>query len=187
MQPDEFLTVSALQWNITTEEKWSNESNENSFQKHLLVEEDIKRYTEKTGNQIDLYVTSETAFPITLVKDGKLNNTSGVKEVLSFAESLISDTEAVLLVGAFSEKEDKTYNSIFKCTKKGVFADYYNKQHIVPFGEFLPYRALLELIFPAFSNMNLLGNDLTAGKNETPIITERENRKSRSLKGSVLR
>ena len=79
----------------------------------------------------------------------------------------------MLLVGAFSEKEDKTYNSIFKCTKKGVFADYYNKQHIVPFGEFLPYRALLELIFPAFSNMNLLGNDLTAGKNETPIITEK--------------
>jgi len=165
------ITVAALQGNMSSEMKWSGNVVENASNRYLNAAQKAKEYS--LENEIDLFVTAETAFPITIVRDGKLDKTQNSVKVLDFASSVLDSTDAVLLLGAFSEYDGKTYNSVYMCTKDGVYAKTYDKQHIVPFGEFLPYRKVLETLVPPFRELNLLGDDLVRGKNEEPFETDK--------------
>ncbi len=165
------ITVAALQGNMSSEMKWSGSVVQNASERYLKAAQEAKKYA--VENKIELFVTAETAFPVTIVKDGKMNKTQGATKTLEFVSQLLDGSDAVLLLGAFSEYGDDTYNSVYMCTKEGVHAKTYDKQHIVPFGEFLPYRNVLETLVPPFRELNLMGDDLARGKNEQPFDTDK--------------
>ena len=85
-----------------------------------------------------------------------------------------------IAVGAFSSEKqpdvadrDVYGNSVFVFTPDGTMSAPYSKQHLVPFGEYLPYRRFFERFFPALADSAAFGTDLTAGNGtvlpETPV------------------
>jgi len=92
---------------------------------------------------------------------------------------LAADAEnrgVTLAVGAFSREEnengDDIYgNSVFVFTPDGKMSAPYSKQHLVPFGEYLPYRRFFEFALPALAASDAFGTDLSSGQNTAPIDT----------------
>lgn len=109
----------------------------------------------------------ETALPVTFYADR------------GYARLLAADAEnrgITLAVGAFSSEENENGediygNSVFVFTPDGKMSAPYSKQHLVPFGEYLPYRRFFEFALPALAASDAFGTDLSSGQNTAPIDT----------------
>ncbi len=156
----EKITVAALQGNMPSTEKWADGVVEQSKKRYsLLANEAVQKSKNKT---VHLLVTPETAFPVTMYADGK--ETYNSQNVDVFLKDLASKTGANIVAGAFYNEEGKDYNSLFVyCPDKTTYGPNH-KQHIVPFGEYLPYRKVFEIFLPWLTEMNVLGSDLSASE-----------------------
>ena len=156
----DIITVSVLQGNMLSGEKWEGDSSYTAMQIYLDM-----IYKESEKNSPDIMVLPETAIPV------NLNYFTSYREMLARASA---ETESTLLVGAFNNTDDGTsLNSIFMFTPDGGMSEtVYNKQQLVPFGEFLPMRPLLEKILPMLSDINATSSDLAAGDDSTVFDTE---------------
>lgn len=72
--------------------------------------------------------------------------------------------DSVLLTGVVRRQDNdeggvRFFNSLIAMTAKGAIVAGYDKQHLVPFGEYMPFRSLIP--FPLISTM---GQDFAAGK-----------------------
>jgi len=152
------LDALVLQGNIPSGEKWSGDVDEESIYFELA----------KTANdgKFDIAVMPETAFPVTLYHDdGYLS--SHEDTLVEISKTL----DAVLFAGAFSKQDGKSYNSIFAIKPDGEILPPYNKYNIVPFGEFLPYRNIIEKLVPSLAEINMLSSDISRGNTFDPIET----------------
>ncbi len=162
----ETVTVSAIQGNVSSTEK-ADGSFLYEVDKYLEM-----IYDEAKRTSPDIIVTPESAVPL------NLNHFSSVAERFSLASE---ETGAVILLGAFHETNSNSYNSIFMFTPDGGISNtVYNKRHLVPFGEFLPFRPILEKIFPFLGEINYMDSDLTAGDDAAVFDT------GHGLVGSVI-
>lgn len=101
----------------------------------------------------DLVIWPETSTTGDLTVDG---------EYRSMISGLASDC-GPLLLGALYEAGDIMANSSFLIATNGSEMARYDKQHLVPFGEFLP----LDKQFPVLQKMSPLGISLTPGREAT--------------------
>lgn len=155
----ERLDATILQGNIPSGEKWSGEASERKIYLDLAVS--VKK------NEADIVVMPETAFPVTINPDDA--SVSAHEDALM----KISKTfDATLFAGTFSRDGEKSYNSIFAVNPDGSFSQPYNKYNIVPFGEFLPYRSIIEKITPSLADMNMFTSDISRGESFVPIETD---------------
>ncbi len=165
-EPTETVTVSAIQGNISSNEK-ADGSYLYEVDKYLEM-----IYDEAERTDPDIIVTPESAIPL------DLNYFTSVAEMFATAAE---DTGAVILLGAFRETKSDSYNSIFMFTPDGEISEtVYDKRHLVPFGEFLPFRPVLEKVFPFLGEINYMDDDLTAGDEATVFDT------GHGLVGSVI-
>jgi apolipoprotein N-acyltransferase len=74
--------------------------------------------------------------------------------------------EVYLLIGAFTvEGEKDSLNSIICYTPEGKRDDnIYSKRHLVPFGEYVPMRPLIETLVPPLANLVLSSDDVDEGE-----------------------
>jgi apolipoprotein N-acyltransferase len=86
-------------------------------------------------------VWPESAFPFFLAQDG---------EALAAIANMLP-ARTVLITGAASQAEPapgriglRAYNSVYVIDHTGTILQSYDKQHLVPFGEFLPFQDALE-------------------------------------------
>ncbi|WP_165780744.1 apolipoprotein N-acyltransferase [Holospora curviuscula] len=77
-----------------------------------------------------------------------------------------------LIAGALLHTEEESFNSIIQVTPEGTRKILYHKQHLVPFGEYLPFRAYLTRIFPLWILQVLTPGtrNMKESKKETSII-----------------
>ena len=121
------IRVSIIQGDINIADKW----NANEVHKHLTF------YVNESRNQVnsDLVIWPEIALPYTTSKLEKLR-----------LWKLLSDLPQDYLLGALEDKETNEgpiyYNSAIGITDKSS-VQVYRKKHLVPFGEFTPFRKLL--------------------------------------------
>lgn len=110
--------------------KWDPELQQRNFERHL----ELSAIPFPTNDPV-MIVWPETAIPWRL---------NGNQEVLEKAASVIPRTGGILITGALrvSHENNQTqfYNSVFAVNKDGEIAAYSDKFHLVPFGEFLPFR-----------------------------------------------
>lgn len=162
-QSGDIITVSALQGNMPSGEKWEEGSSYDALTRYLDM-----IYEEGKAHDTDVFVIPETAIPVTL------------KYYSSYVEAFKKaavETESVILVGAFDEDEDgNSANAIFAFTADGEMHErVYYKQHLVPFGEFMPFRTVLETLLPILSDINALGEDIVRGDEAVVFNTDSGN------------
>lgn len=150
------LTVAAIQGNLSSSEKWSDDAFERTFAIY-------ERLTLDAANDgAELIVWPETALPYDIL------DSSYITARLS---DLAKQADAVILVGGYyNDSEQNSYNSIFAVLPSGDFSpQIYQKRHLVPFGEYVPMRKLVTTLVPPLAEISMLANDITAGSEATVI------------------
>lgn len=155
--PDNKLKVSAIQANVSSINKWDNSYLNDILDLYVKLTEIADN---NSNDDIDIVVWAETALPI------NLNNNS---VFLDTCYNLSKTINSNLLIGAFEKTEDKLYNAIYKISHSDNDIETYHKQHIVPFGEYIPFRKLLEKNVPILKHILTLSDDLNSGINTKPI------------------
>lgn len=126
---DEELSIALVQGNISQEMKWDRTNHPFIMSKYMQLSEDHL--------DADIIVWPETAIPTyyTLVKD------SFIKELSETAQNNNVD----FLVGVFTydPSNGKVFNSVMAL---GEGLSFYQKQHLVPFGEYIPFRGLISFL-----------------------------------------
>lgn len=137
--------VAVIQGNINSHEKWNGSAAARKIYDKLI------RNAAKDG--AELVVLSETAFPTRLTGENR-----------QFVSKIADECNVYLIVGAFATDEERNeYNALYMVHPDGSISDtVYAKRHLVPFGEYVPMRAVTELLIAPLAGLNL-GEDLTAG------------------------
>lgn len=143
------VRVAAIQANISSYDKWTSTAQEKQ------IYADLTRAAASDGAEI--VVWPETALPY------ELNQSLGLQ---SFVSDLAKETEVTLFVGALrTDEEDNLYNSVFLVFPDGSFSTViYDKQHLVPFGEYVPLRKLILTLIPPLAEVSTLDEDLEPGR-----------------------
>ena len=166
----EKIRVAAIQGNIGTEDKWT--SGEEQFFDTFNTYADLTRAAANEGAKIVLW--SETALPYNFFQNsfGMVNRVS----------ALASECNITLFISVFTEEEGASYtdrgngglyNSVIQVNPDGSYGnEIYSKQHLVPFGEFVPMEKLVMTLIPPLAEIQMLDRDLLAGNSSKPLTVE---------------
>jgi apolipoprotein N-acyltransferase len=138
------ITVAVAQPNIAQYKKWDRHYKDNIIKNLYSSSEFFKQ------PDIDLLVYPETVLPRRLEED---------EEIQKLVHE-ISSNAVLTLIGGMSIEKDKIYNTVFLVSKDGVTIDKYKKNHLVIFGEYLPFRFVLSKLL---TTLNATG-DISNGK-----------------------
>ncbi len=148
----ESLRVALVQGNLLSGEKW--ESGGGAYETYVSLTRSAAEYNP------DLVVWPESAVPVNLYSN---------PSYLSDYQSLSEEIGAPILMGCFWKKDGAVTNSAILVDADGI-SEVYSKQHLVPFGEKVPYREIVSALFPALEQINMLSEDLAAGSG--PVLLE---------------
>ncbi len=139
-----YFRVAVIQGNIPQEIKWVPDFKDNIFRKHCLLTEivSLKEFP-------DMVVWPETSYPNYL--------TLGVDD--QALKEFASSNGVPLLAGSITLKDGQYFNSAILFSEKGEITGSYDKIHLVPFGEFIPWRR----IFPFLASIVPI-EDFTRGR-----------------------
>ena len=159
----EAVTVTVVQGNISSNDKWADQSNANALKVYttLTLAADAKKHA-------DIVVWPETVIT-TSVRTSPLYR-NNIKE-------LAKETGSIIFVGAIdsldiSEDITNEYNAVIAFFPDGTIEDgSYKKQHLVPFGEYMPMRDILSVVLPFMTELNMLEDDLDAGTHSEVLDT----------------
>jgi apolipoprotein N-acyltransferase len=145
------VRVAVIQPNIEAKKKWDARFKEDSFR--ILRELSLVAARERP----DLIVWPETAAPSYLLREPR-----DMEKVAAVAR----ETGACVLTGFPDIQEDpdgprgfRTFNSALLVTPDGIPREKYDKIHLVPFGEFIPF----ESVFPALGKVDFGEADFSPG------------------------
>src|SRR3989338_7888078 len=130
----EKLRVAIVQGNIPQEEKWDYDFRAYISDKYAALTKEVSLQAP------DLIIWPETSVPGYLETD---------IELLNRIERVAKESKIPLLVGAPREEgisEEKYYNSAFLFDKDGQILGHYDKLHLVPFGEYVPFKSALAFV-----------------------------------------
>ena len=144
------LVVAAVQGNVGSDLKWSFSSREKSYEVY-------NTYTAEAAAQGASFVV----FPETFIPDELTEETPLGKYVISLAQYY----QITIFCGAFhTDEAGNEYNGVFAIYPDGTVDEtVYAKRHLVPFGEYVPWRPLIERVLPMLADIGMLSDDLAAG------------------------
>ncbi len=131
------FVVRLVQPSIPQTFKWDPQLMENNFQQHVKMSQKGQEEGYLPLNSIRMVVWGETASPYLLDRD--IVHLSEIKKAIPQDGFLVTGS---LRMGRENGK-NIPYNSLFVINHNGEIKDYYDKSHLVPFGEFLPFRQYL--------------------------------------------
>ena len=142
------VKVAAIQGNVDMDAKGG------ALKELMRVYGDMTREAVAEGAQI--VVWPESIFPY------RMNRYTVLED---FVTELAAECKVTLIIGALYAGEDgNCYNTLYMVTPDGKLSDtLYHKRHLVPFGEYVPLRDLIRVIFPMLDQVSMLEEDVTAG------------------------
>ncbi len=152
--------VTVVQGNITQDQKWQPDKKEATV--------DIYKKLSRQGlqNTTELLVWPETALPFYPQRDPLQ------ERVIKFiqAENIYLLTGAPTFTKTMGENDEEPliryYNSALLFSPEGKLIGNYAKQHLVPFGEYVPLRRLFFFLEPLVEH----SGDFSAGESSQPLI-----------------
>ncbi|MDR0617767.1 MAG: apolipoprotein N-acyltransferase [Endomicrobium sp.] len=135
---DEEFSVSIVQPNIDQNCKWDN-----AYREHIL--ETLRMYANKISeHKTDLVLWPETVLPGYIPIDEYIYGS--VKDIVNVAGGFN-------VIGSNFYEEDLPYNATFSFENNGDYISVHKKNHLVPFGEFIPYKTFLLKFFGVLNQM----------------------------------
>lgn len=127
------VVLRLVQPNISQQHKWRDDLREAQFAKHMQMSVPLKK-----GNATHL-IWPETAAPFFLAREKRLRAVLG---------SIVPE-KGLLITGALRTTEVpqqpfKAWNSLHAINGRGDIVGTYDKFHLVPFGEYVPFRSVLD-------------------------------------------
>ncbi|VAX38073.1 Apolipoprotein N-acyltransferase / Copper homeostasis protein CutE [hydrothermal vent metagenome] len=119
------MRVALVQANVPQHLKWNKIAWAGIIQKHLDLSEEAAR------ENPDLIIWPETAFPGFIGEDD---------EYFSALQYFVKRINIPILFGAVVKEEGRYYNGALLLSPDGMIKQQYHKHHLVPFGEFIPFR-----------------------------------------------
>lgn len=153
--PDEAgVSIVAIQPAIAQVKKWSPEQID-------LVHSTLRRLTRQAvvegAMRPDLVIWPETATPYCITEPGE--SAELVSELARQGVPLLVGSMDVISLG----EQSLCFNGSFLVQTNGMVAKYYTKQHLVPFGEYIPLSGLI----PALASLAPMGWNCTPGREST--------------------
>ncbi len=152
------VVVAAVQGNVGSDRKWTSGSRDKTF----VIYEEYTKAAAEAGAEI-------VVFPETFVPDW-VTPGFGLQKYLS---DLAIEYDVTVICGAFhTDDEGLDYNAMFVIYPDGSIAEtVYAKRHLVPFGEYVPLRPVVETLLPVLADIGMLQADLEPGKDSALIET----------------
>ena len=152
-------SVAVVQGNILQDEKWSRARKQETVTTYARLSRQAV-----AGQAIDLLVWPETALPFYPQQDPL------VRQI----QQLVRQENVYLLTGAptYRIQQDQAeahphyYNSALLFSPNGRVIDGYAKQHLVPFGEYVPLKKILFFLAPLVEN----SGDFSSGASARPLV-----------------
>ncbi len=135
----ETVPTAVIQGNIPAAQKWEDDAVVNAYTTYR----DLTVQAAKQGAK--LIVLPESAVPVYFQQGGFLQSTFS---------SIASDYRCTVVTGVLRKEPDGVHNSLVAFLPDGTCTEFYDKQHPVPFGEFVPLAGVLTRLFPALSSIN---------------------------------
>jgi len=152
--PRTSFKVGIIQGNVNQSEKWDRSLKERILKVHETLTVEILQ------ENPHLILWPETAFPGYFPQD-RLSD-----KMLELSQK----GKVPILFGSLRRESGRVYNSAFLISR-GKIMGHYDKVHLVPFGEYLPLRDLLEGLFGPFEET--VPGDISPGRTvevfETPL------------------
>ena len=157
------VTASVLQGNVSSRDKWVGSDKETLYARYERILNSLVADNLAKEKKTQLIVWSETAIPV----DFHAKPLAIKKPVSLWIADFAQKTEACHLTGTFTYDktggETTVYNSLYLTRPDGSHSStVYHKQHLVPFGEYVPWAGFIKAVFPAMAELTLM-SDLTPG------------------------
>ena len=140
------LTIMTVQASVTQDEKWDSKGDKIC----------LEVYTSLTKNnitdEVDLILWPESAVPKIY------KNANALKDYKKLSKEL----DTPILAGIILKTAAGNTNNAILVNHDGAQA-IYNKRQMVPFGEYMPYKALLSRLFPMLTELNIIEDDYVGG------------------------
>lgn len=153
----EQLEVAAVQGNIPQDQKWQPAFQRETLATYLRLSNELY-----LGKNPQLIIWPETALPFYPYEHPLF---------LKLHSELTRPRQAYLLTGAPHRRKNPDAapliysNSAFLLSPDGQVAGRYDKQHLVPFGEYIPFRQILGFASPLVETLGAF----TPGQSNTPL------------------
>jgi len=138
--------VAIVQASIPQDQKWSAQAADGILEKHVRLTEEAA----KPGVSLVLWPESSSPFPLARPSSA---SPGGIRPNLDYRERLEALTGHLgisLLFGTVDYRkvkgEVKPVNAAALVRADGTWGDVYAKMHLVPFGEYVPMRAILTFV-----------------------------------------
>lgn len=139
----------AIQGNISSADKWADDSLSHSFEVYSSL-------TEKAVKESGAVLAVWPESVLTTYLNG---NSYYAAKISALASKLGCD----IIAGGYSS-DGGEYNSLFLFRRDGTVSDiFYAKQHLVPFGEYVPMRKVIMTVFPFLADINMFSGEIDSG------------------------
>lgn len=171
---DKEFSVSVVQPNIDQYKKWDQD-----YKDDILYE--LERYAKEISEySTDLVVWPETVIPDFLPFDSQSYGTAGRIAQISGGMNIMG--------APYTDGTGRLFNTVLFFEKDSNYKGLYKKQHLVPFGEFVPFRKQLGKFFGilnemgdfekgkairVFSNKNIFVGSIICSENFFPHISRK--------------
>ena len=133
--------VRIVQPNISQRDKFDPRMIGDNIYKYISLS--VSKSQKGTNYVPDLIIWPEAAIPLNLSKEKDFVNS--LQDIIPYGSNLI--------MGTIRTTDEKSYNSIQIVDSEGVLQDdYYDKFHLVPFGEYIPLRKYFPFVVSSIAN-----------------------------------
>ncbi len=150
------VKVAVVQGNVLSNEKWVSGNSERIFETYIKLTE------EAASNDADIILLPESAIPKNFYKDGSIHT-----ELSKIAKKY----STTIILGIQSYENKALYNSAVAILPDGSLSQRYDKRHLVPFGEFVPFADTLGNLIPFVADMNENSIPFTEGTDSVVFET----------------
>lgn len=151
--------AAAVQGNALADDKWAMKNRKTIFERYISMTK------EAAENGAELILLPESAFPQSF-SDGEYIHEAIAEITKEYGVTVLAGVRYL----DYSEDYIDEYNSCIAVLPDGNLSSRYDKRHLVPFGEFIPFVDTLGELFPFLADFNESSSSFIQG--EEPVIIE---------------